>query len=199
MSSGKPTAAAHAASWPGSRFENARSHRHAVFRGKLACADLVAHEPDGLCVRSDKDEARVGDALGERGVLGQKPVARMNRVGAGVPCRFDDLRLIQVRSGGNLRVQWHSRVRQPHVRRGPVLVVIHGDAGDVLCAQRAQDAASDLAAIRNEHAPQHLAAPLRCRRRGVRRPSRRCTARSSLCTEPATVAALSAPARARPL
>jgi hypothetical protein len=78
-------------------------------------------------------------------------------------------------------------------------VVVHGDAGDVLCAQRAQDAASDLAAIRNEHPPQHLAPSLRCRRRGVLMPSRRCTACSSLCTEPATVAALSAPAREAPI
>ena len=50
--------------------------------------------------RADEDQARVGAGPGERGVLGQEPVAGVDGVGAGGGGRGDDEVAAQVGVGG---------------------------------------------------------------------------------------------------
>ena len=61
-----------------------RSFRHASGNR------LIAHLADGLPTWADKDQARPLDRLGEAGILREKAVAGMDRVGAGSSrCRKD--------------------------------------------------------------------------------------------------------------
>ena len=48
-----------------------------------AGGDLVAHGLDGRSGRADPDESGLGDCFSEPGVLGEKPVAGMDGIGAG--------------------------------------------------------------------------------------------------------------------
>ena len=59
-----------------------RGDRKSRARDALAGADLVAHEADHFGGRADEAQARGLDRGGEVGVLGEKAVARVNRVGA---------------------------------------------------------------------------------------------------------------------
>ena len=64
--------------------ERAIRARHGGYAGlnhDLDCGYLVAHQPDRLRRRADKDEAAVFDLFGEVGILGKKAIAWMYRVG----------------------------------------------------------------------------------------------------------------------
>ena len=52
--------------------------------------ELVAHGPDRCGRRADEDDPAAVERLGEVGVLGEKAVARVDRVGAGPARRLDD-------------------------------------------------------------------------------------------------------------
>src|SRR5450830_1467841 len=56
---------------------------HAMGQGQGLGAGLAAQRPDGLRRRADPVQARVEHGLGEVGVLAQKAIARVHRVGAG--------------------------------------------------------------------------------------------------------------------
>ena len=58
--------------------------------GEPARGGLVAHRPDRGRRRPDPADAGGDDRLGEVGVLGEEPEARVDRVGAGRPCGRDD-------------------------------------------------------------------------------------------------------------
>ena len=53
---------------------------HASRSHRALRRDLVAHRPDAGRTRADEDQSRVGDPLGEVGVLGQKSITRMDRL-----------------------------------------------------------------------------------------------------------------------
>ena len=58
--------------------------------------DFVAERRHHLRPRSDKHDLRIGRGLRELGTLGEKSVARMNRVGAGLLCGGDYRRDVEV-------------------------------------------------------------------------------------------------------
>ena len=77
--------------------------------------DLVAHRCDRAGRRADEGQAGVGAGPGERGVLGQEPVARVDGVGAGRGGRGDDQVGPQVGVGGRRSGQPDRLVGQRHV------------------------------------------------------------------------------------
>ena len=86
----------------------------------------------------------------ERGVLGEEPVARVDRLGAGALGRVEDPLDVQVALRRRARADEVRLVRRPHVQRAAVGLRVHGDRADAELAQRPEDANRDLAAIRDE-------------------------------------------------
>ena len=84
--------------------------RHASGGGEPPRLNLRSHASDGLRRRPDEDDARRRARLRKAWVLGQKPIARVNGVGAGRLGRPDD--------GGNRQVTLRRR-RRPN-RDGPI-------------------------------------------------------------------------------
>ena len=113
--------------------------------------DLAAHRADRVDRRADEDEPGLGDARGEVGVLGEEAVAGVDRVGAGRggPRRGCDRSRDTTRGSAPVR---YAPPRRPRATCGAprVGVGVHGDARDAHRAHRAQHAARDLAAIRDE-------------------------------------------------
>ena len=78
---------------------------------------LVAHQPDGLRRRADEDETALLDALGKVRVLGEKPVAGVDRLGVGDLRRADDRGDIEVALARRRRADAHRLVGELHVLR----------------------------------------------------------------------------------
>ncbi len=115
--------------------------------GQPASCRLVAHRPDRRRRGTDPADAGRDDRFRERGVLGQEPEPRVERVGAGRPRGLDDrLRVEQVESAGAVGGRDHGH--------DPALPAGAGDPG------------RDLAAIGDE---QYAKVERRPRRDGVER------------------------------
>ena len=84
--------------------------------GDMAGGDLVAEIADGLRAGPDPDQPGVDDGLGEVGVLGEEPVARVDGVGAGFRRGVEDLAEVQVGLRGGLPTQGEGLIGQAHVR-----------------------------------------------------------------------------------
>jgi hypothetical protein len=92
--------------------------------------DLVAHRLDRRRRRADEHDPGLGAGRGERGVLGEEPVAGVDRLRAGRPRRLDDPLHRQVALRGRGRADPHREVGQRDVRGPGVGVGVHGDAAD---------------------------------------------------------------------
>jgi hypothetical protein len=109
----------------------ARRCRNAELGCQAPSGGLVAHRPDSARWRTDPRDAGIDDVLGEVGVLGQEPEARVDRVGTGGACRVDD-------GGGVEQVQ---RVFAGCRR---------SDRADADALARSRDAHGNLATVGNE-------------------------------------------------
>jgi hypothetical protein len=118
---------------------------HQLLRG-----DLGTHRLDGLDGRADEDDPGLGTGAGEFGVLGQEPVAGVDRVGASRLRRGDD----QVRAQVGLRRggagKQHRLVGGVDEQGVGIRVGMDGDGGDVQCAGGADDPLGDLPAVGDE-------------------------------------------------
>ena len=94
--------------------------RHARRLHALTRADLGAHRLDRRGRRADPDEAGVLAGPGEGRVLGQEPVARVDRLGATRACRLDDPLDVQVALSRRARPDQPRLVGAPHVQRAAV-------------------------------------------------------------------------------
>ena len=74
----------------------ARHDRNADSGGGPARRHLVAHAGDGFAVGTDEGQARFGAAFGKGAVLGQKAVARIDRVAFRRHRRFDQRPCVQI-------------------------------------------------------------------------------------------------------
>jgi hypothetical protein len=84
--------------------------------GDVARGDLVAEVADRLWAGPDPDQPGVDDGLGEVGVLGEEPVARVNGVGTGFRGGVEDLAEVEVGLRGGLPTQGEGLVGQAHMR-----------------------------------------------------------------------------------
>ena len=111
---------------------------------------FVAHCLDGRRRRADEDEAGVLARFCELGILGEKAVARMHRVGARMLRRGEDRLDIQIALPGRSRSDAHRLVRRPDMQRIRIGVAEDRDGANPEIARRARDAAGDLAAVRDQ-------------------------------------------------
>ena len=163
------------------RRREAAEHRHAGGLHQRLGFDLVPIAPIASTGGPMNMSPAVAHAAREVGVLREKAVAGMHRVGARRARRLEERSTSRYDSLAAGAAERHRFVGVPHVRRVRVGIGIHRDARDPHLAQRAQHAARDLAAVRD----QHLA------RAGVRFTSDAGTRRSSVASSNAR------PSRAR--
>ena len=118
---------------------------HRAFR---AC--LVAHHVDRLFRRADEDDAGIGAGLGKGRVLGQEAIARMDRIGARVFRRLDDLVDQQIGCIDRCWPDAHRVVRHLNMGGFGIGIGIDRDRAHALCLGGAHDPAGDFAAIGNQ-------------------------------------------------
>ena len=95
----------------------ARHGRDLGLVGELLGLDLVAHRRDRLGARPDERHAGLVERLRELGVLGEKSVARMHRLGAGVLDRLQDAFDHQIAFRRRRSTDVHRLVGHLHVQR----------------------------------------------------------------------------------
>ena len=129
---GKPisSAAFIAASTLSSGAGVAGDDRHVGRLHDLAGAGLRTHRIDRVGRRADPGDVGLADPPGELGVLGEKPVARVDRVGAGLLGNLEDLVDVQVALGRHGGAEQEGLVGEAHVRSLPICLRVDGDRAD---------------------------------------------------------------------
>ena len=137
--------------------EMARHGRDLGLRRGLLGFDLVAHRGDRIGVRPDEHDAGRLQRARECLALGEKAVARMHRLRAGLLAGGDDLVDQQIALGRSRRADMHRLVRHLDMQRVAVGVGIDRDCRDPHLAGCLDDPAGDLAAIGDQDALEHVA------------------------------------------
>jgi hypothetical protein len=132
-------------------------HRYPCRGDRGLGGDLVAHRLDRVGRRADEHQAGHGDGAREGGVLGEEPVAGVDRRRPGRLRRGDDRVDVQVAVGGRRRADADGLAGLADVPRARVGVAVDGDAGDAEFAQRADDPDGDLAAVGHQDLAEHRA------------------------------------------
>ena len=129
--------------------------RHTGFGHEFLGGVFEAHRADRVRLWADPDQARVDNGLREVSVLGEKAVARMDRLGAGLLGGGDDLLAAQIAflRGGSADV--HRFIRLAHVQRFGVGVGIDSDRAHAETLGGANNAAGDFSAICDEDGFKH--------------------------------------------
>ena len=107
-------------------------------------------------IRADERDAGFRQSLGERGVLGQEPVARMNGLGTGVLAGLQDPVDDKIALGRWRRADVDGFVRHRDVQCIAIRVRIDGHGLDAHSAGRLDHAASNLATIRDQYFVEHF-------------------------------------------
>ena len=133
------------------RIRGAGHQRGLRLGGDVAGGDLVAEIADGLRARADPDQVRVDDRLREIGVLRKESVARVDRVGAGLRRRVEQLAEVEVGLRGGLAAERERLIGEPDVWGVGVGFGVHGHARDPGVLGRADHPDGDLSAIGYQH------------------------------------------------
>ena len=124
--------------------------------GQLLGRDLVAHGGHGIMLRPDEDDAGCFQRSGKLGVFGEEPVARMNRLGAGLVARGDDLLRDQVRFPRRRRADANRLVGRFDVLCVLVGLGVDSNGLDAHLAGGCDDPAGDFTAVGNEDFSEHI-------------------------------------------
>ncbi|ESS08211.1 MAG: hypothetical protein A07HN63_02231 [uncultured archaeon A07HN63] len=127
----------------------AGDHRHVGFLHEGPRVGFLAESFHRVGVGADPDETAVDDVLGELGVFGQKAVARMDRVRAGLGRGFEDGLLIKIGVGGACRADVVGLVRVAHVARVFVGLAVDSDGPDAQLLAGTHHPDRDLTAVGN--------------------------------------------------
>ena len=100
-----------------------------------------------------KTTPALGAAFGKIGVLGQKPIARMQALGADLPGQRDNGVLVEI--AARALADFVRFVGEPGEQRAAVGRRVEGDRADSHAPRRANDPAGDLAAIGDEDVGEH--------------------------------------------
>ena len=92
----------------------ARRNRYTGFLSKKFGLDLIAHRPDGVRRRPDKDQTGSIHSFRKRGILGQEAKTRMDSLRAGIFCRLQDAFLDQIAFGRGRAADGNGLVRHDH-------------------------------------------------------------------------------------
>ena len=142
-------------------------HRvHARIARELLGFDLVTHRSDGIGGRANEGDAGVLAGQRKALALGQEAIARVDRIGAGVLGRLNDLVRQQIGLRSGRRAEMNRLVRQLDMRAARIGIRIDRDRGDAHLLGRTHDPASDLAAIGDQDFLEHqISSP--CSKAGV--------------------------------
>ena len=121
----------------------------AAMRCRAPILEPIASIADGR--RADPDEPRLLAGARERGVLGQEPVARVDRLRPARRAAAMIRSTVQVALRRRARPDQPRLVGAPHVQRAAIGLRVDGDRADPELAQGAEDTDGDLAAIGDEH------------------------------------------------
>ena len=133
----------------------ARNQRHlGALHQRLGLA-LAPHRMDRESWRPDEHNPRVGARLRERLILGEEAVARVNRLGTGVPRGLQDEVAAQVALARGRRPEAHRLVGERHMQAAGIRVGVHGHSAHAESPSGRVDAAGDLPAIGNQDLPKH--------------------------------------------
>ena len=129
--------------------------RHGRGLGDSLGGDLRSHRLDGFGARTDPGDASVRAQLGEYGLLGQKAVARMYRVGAyGLGC--GDNRIgVEIACRRVCRSDAYRLIGFMSVVGVGVGVGVDGDAANAEARAGARDAAGDFAPVGDQDGIEH--------------------------------------------
>ena len=119
--------------------------------GDVAGGHLVAEIADRLRARPDPDQPCIDHRLREIGVLRKESVARVNRVGAGLLGRIEQLGEVEIGLRRGLAAQRERLVGQPYVRRVGVGLGIHGHTCQPGILGRPDHPDRDLPTIGDKH------------------------------------------------
>ena len=157
---------------------------------------LVAHPGHHVRGRPHEDELVVLAGGDEGRVLGQKPVAGVDRLAAGRRCCGDHGRDVQVALRRRRRSDGDRAIREPDVHRLFVGGRVDRDRLDLELVQRADHADRDLAAVRYEDAGKHQRPSGRLSKASLAMPSKGCAgfAGAAVSTRLAVARAFTAPA-----
>ena len=133
-------------------------HRHARGPHEIPGGGLAAHGADRVRARADEDEAGPCHRFGENGVLGQKAVARVDRLDVGLAGGQHDRVDVEIRIAGGRRPDVVGGVGQAHVQRICVGIGVDRDRADALCLARPNHAAGDLTSIGDQDTGKHALA-----------------------------------------
>src|SRR4029077_7503452 len=118
-------------------------------------AHLVAHQSDVLRGRADEDKAMLFDRFGEIRVLGEKAEAGMYRIDACDRRRREDRRDVEVAAARRRGADADGLVGEAHMHRLRTGGRMRRDRPDPHLVAGAVNAQRDLAAIGNQHLPEH--------------------------------------------
>jgi hypothetical protein len=154
----------------GDRARAAGGHRHAARPSDVPGRHLVAHAGDDLRGRSDEHQPRVGDRMGESGVLGEHPVSGVDGVGPGLLGRGHDRGGGQVGLAGGRGPDPVRLVGHPDVQCLGVGVAVDGDGTQAELAAGPDDPDRDLAAVGHENRPDVHGPPIHLLHGALRSP-----------------------------
>ena len=130
----------------------ARHDRHTGIGHQDARVDLRTHRVDGARRRADPDQASLLNRSRKRRALGQKAVARMDRLrtrALGCVDQLGDIEVALARRGG---AKQHGLVGVAHVRCTSIGLGVDGDRLDAELAAGTKDADGNLATVGNQDA-----------------------------------------------
>src|SRR5712691_3652663 len=139
----------------GQRTVRAGYARHPGFLHDLLSVHFVAHQPDGLRLGADENEAALVHAFGKIRVFGEKSVARVNCLGVGHLRRADDGGYIEITRTGCRRSDAHRFVGELHVLRLAIGFGMHYHGLDAHVTAGALNAQGDLSAIGDQNFLEH--------------------------------------------
>jgi hypothetical protein len=111
----------------GDRIRGSGHERRTGPVGDVPRAHLVAERLDRGRRRSDPDQSGRDHGSGERRVLGEKAVTRMDGVGTGTPSDVEELVDVEVRLGRAGPAQGEGLVGEPDVQGTAIRVGVHRD------------------------------------------------------------------------
>ena len=133
----------------------ARHQRHATLAHRLARRDLVAHRLDGLGAGADKGDAGIGARGGKFGMFGEKAIARMDGIHAGLAGDIDNLVDAQIALAAGCRADAIGLVGVAHMQRGAVGFGKDRNRVDAALLAGTQHTDSNLTSVGNQHFLEH--------------------------------------------
>ena len=162
------------------------NHGNAGIAHSATGLDFVAHRSHAGCRRADEGQAVPGAHLGEGGVLGQKPIPGMDRVGALLARDPHQLLDIEIGPARRLAAQADALIGKVGMRGAGIGLRVDRDGRDPHLPAGPHHPEGDLAAVRDQYLgdASQSSSTLRWARRSRppwRRPRARCRRRSPRC------------------